>query len=125
MLIFGHKFIESPKFYKIDTITDIKETPSNSVVLLSNLENSIDIAKYCKKNSIPFAIEVSSIKDAIFSNLLNAKYIVSSKELAKSIMPIAQNYLFDSLVLAKIISEDEIEEMAKSSVDGVTFNFSI
>ncbi len=122
MLIFGHKWIELPKFYKIETIDDIKETPSNSTILLSNLEEYIDIAKYCKKNSIPFAIEVNSIKDAIFSNLLNAKYIVTSKELAKSIMPIAQNYLFDSLVLAKINSEDEIEEMAKSGIDGVIFN---
>ncbi len=122
MLIFGHKWIELPKFYKIETIEDIKETPSNSTILLSNLEEYIDIAKYCKKNSIPFAIEVNSIKDAIFSNLLSAKYIVASKKLAKSIMPIAQNYLFDSLVLAKINSEDEIEEMAKSGIDGVIFN---
>ncbi len=121
MLIFGHKWIESPKFYKIETIEDIKDTPPNSTVLLSNLEEYIDIAKYCKKNSISFAIEVNSIKDAIFSNLLNAKYIVASKELAKSIMPIAQNYLFDSLVLAKINSEDEIEEMAKSGIDGVIY----
>ena len=121
MLVFGHKWIESPKFYKIETIVDIKNTPHNSTLLLSYLEVSIDIAKYCKKNSIPFAIEVNSIKDAIFSNLLNAKYIIASKELAKSIMPIAQNYLFDSLVLAKISSEDEIEEMAKSGIDGVIY----
>ncbi len=123
MLIFGHKWIESPKFYKIESIEDIKDTPPNSTLFLSNLEEYIDIAKYCKKNSIPFAIEVNSIKDAIFSNLLSAKYIVASKELAKSIMPIAQSYLFDSLVLTKISSEDEIEEMAKIGIDGVIFKF--
>ncbi len=121
MLIFGHKWIESPKFYKIQSIEDIQNTPPNSTVLLYNLKNSIDIVKYCKKHSIPFAIEIDSIKDAIFSNLLNAKYIIASKELAKSIMPIAQNYLFDSLILTKISSEDEIEEMAKSGIDGVIF----
>ena len=122
MLIFGHKWIESSKFYKIYTIEDIKDTPPNSTLLLSDLEESIDIAKYCKKNSLPFAIEVKSIRDAIFSNLLNAKYIIAQKELAKSIMPIAQNYLFDSLVLTNISSEDEIEEMAKSGVDGVIYS---
>jgi len=34
-------------------------------------------------------------------------------------MPIAQNYLFDTRVLATILQKDEIEEMAKVGVDGV------
>jgi len=119
MQIFGHKWIHSSTFYNIENIEDISNTPSNSIVSLKPLSDSIDMARYCQKNSIPFTIEVNSIKDAIFANLLGAKYIISSKEFAKKIMPIAQNYLFDTQILAQISKEDEIEEMAKAGVDGV------
>jgi hypothetical protein len=119
MQIFGHKWIHSSTFYNIENIEDINNTPSNSIVSLKPLSDSIDIARYCQKNLIPFTIEVNSIKDAIFANLLGAKYIISSKEFAKKIMPIAQNYLFDTQILAQISQEDEIEEMAKAGVDGI------
>ncbi|HHD81474.1 MAG TPA: hypothetical protein ENK99_07815 [Campylobacterales bacterium] len=119
MQIFNHSWINSPKFYKIESIKDIENTPPNSIVSLSPLPYSIDIAKYCQKNLVPFIIEVNSIKDSIFANILGAKYIISSPNLAKEIMPIAQNYLFDTQVLATISKEDEIEDMARVGVDGV------
>jgi hypothetical protein len=123
MQIFGHKWINSQKFYKIKNITDIKKTPPNSLVSLEPLTYSIEIAKYCQRNLIPFVIEANSIKDAIFANILGAKYILSSKEFAKQIMPIAQHYLFDAQILAQISNENEIEEMANMGVDGVVFMF--
>jgi len=119
MLIFNHPWIESPKFYRVDTVKDIDNTPSNSIVSLSTLPYSINIAKYCQKNLVPFAIDIDSIKNSIFANILGAKYIICSPKLAKEIMPIAQNYLFDTRVLATISQEDEIEDMAKVGVDGV------
>jgi len=39
--------------------------------------------------------------------------------LAKELMPIAQNYLFDTQILAKIEEDSEIEALAKDGVDGV------
>jgi len=119
MLIFNHPWIESPKFYRVDNIRDIDNTPPNSIVHLSSLPYSIDIAKYCQKNLVPFAIDINSIKHSIFANILGAKYIICSPNLSKDIMPIAQNYLFDTKVLATISQENEIEEMAKVGVDGV------
>ena len=119
MIIFGHPWIKSPNFYKVETIKDIQSTPPNSIVWLSPLCYSIDIAKYCQKNLVPFAIDIDSIKDSIFANILGAKYIICSTTLAKEIMPIAQNYLFDTQVLATILKESEIEDMAKFGVDGV------
>jgi len=119
MLIFNHPWIESPKFYRVDTVKDIDNTPPNSIVSLSTLPYSIDIAKYCQKNLVPFAIDIDSIKNSIFANILGAKYIICSPKLAKEIMPIAQNYLFDTRVLATISQENEIEDMAKVGVDGV------
>ena len=119
MKIFNHPWIESEPFYTIKTQEEIKNTPPNSIVLLPPLSSSLDIAKYCQKNAIPYIIRVRSIKEMIFANLLGAKYTISSKELATKLMPIAQNYLFDTQILAEIESDSEIEEMAKANVDGV------
>ena len=124
MQIFNHPWIESNPFYSVNSIDKIKKTPPNSIVLLHPLPSSLGLAKYCQSNSIPYAIRVQSIKNTIFANLLGAKYTISSKILAKELMPIAQNYLFDTQILAEIESDDEIEEMAKVNVDGVWYNYS-
>ena len=118
MKIFGHEWIESEDFYEVFTIEEIAQTPANSLLQLVPLEKSLALAKYCQKNALRYALVISSIEEAIFANLLNATYVICEKELAKELMPIAQNYLFDTQVLADIV-KDEIEEMAKSGVDGV------
>ena len=118
MKIFGHEWIESEKFYEVSSIEEISKTPANSLLLLQPLTKSLELAKHCQKNALRYALEISSIEEAIFANLLNATYVVCKKELAKELMPIAQNYLFDTQILANI-KKDEIEEMAKCGVDGV------
>jgi len=122
MKIFGHPWIESEDFYKISLMEEIKFTPSNSVLHLKTLSFSLSLAKYCQQNHLAYMVEVETIKDAIFANSLNAKYILVSKELATELMPIAQNYLFDTQVLATIFDENEIEEMAKQGIDGIFLN---
>ncbi len=119
MKVFNHPLIKSEKFYPISKIEDIDRTPPNSTVLLSTL--NMEIALYCKENLIPYSVKISNIKDAVFANLLNAKYIICSKELSKEIMPIAQNYLFDTEILVEILEDSEIEEMARVGVDGVIY----
>jgi len=119
MKIFAHPWIESEQFYSIKSQEDIKKTPINSTLLLSPLPSSLELAKYCQKNNLSYAIRVESIKDAIFANLLEAKYTISSKEVATELISIAQNYLFDTQILAEITTDSEIEEMAKANVDGV------
>ena len=47
--------------------------------------------------------------------------IISQKDLAIQLQSIVQNYLFDSKNIAKISSEDEIEQLALKEVDGVIF----
>jgi len=121
MQIFGHKWIHSSTFYNIENIEDINNTPSNSIVSLKPLSDSTDIARYCQKNLIPFTIEVNSIKDAIFANKLEVKYIISKPKDAIQIQPIAQNYLFDTEILAMIEDENEIEKLAPKGIDGVIF----
>jgi hypothetical protein len=122
MKIFAHPWIESEQFYSVWSQEDIRETPANSILLLTTLPTSLDLAKYCQTNGLSYTIRVESIKDAIFANLLGAKYTLSYTELATKLMPIAQNYLFDTQILAEIRSDGEIEEMAKVNVDGVVFS---
>jgi len=118
MKIFGHEWIESESFYEISSVEEISKTPANALLLLDSLDKTLKIAKHCQKNTLRYALKISSIEEAVFANLLNATYIVCEKELAKELMSIAQNYLFDTQVLATI-NKDEIEEMAKFGVDGV------
>ena len=118
MKIFGHKYIESEKFYDVKSIEEISITPANALLKLEKLPNSLILSKHCQANFLRYALEIESIEDAIFANLLGATYILCTKELAKELMPIAQNYLFDTQVLA-YINKDGIEEMARCGVDGV------
>jgi len=121
MKIFGHPWLPSEEFYPVSSIKEIEKTVPNSTVLLSPLSFSLELAHYCNKNHISYVLEVRTIKDALFANQMGCKYIVTEKSLAKEIMPIAQQYLFDTQILAKIKDEIEIEEIAKEGVDGVIF----
>ena len=125
MKIFGHPWIESKSITKIYSINDIKNSNTNSILLLEALEKSIELAKYCQKNHIPYAINISSIKEAIFANELGASYIISSKEKATQIQPIAQNYLFDTEILVVIEDEEDISQLAINGIDGVVFTNAI
>jgi len=119
MKIFGHPWLESEQFYVVENKEDIAKTPANSTLKIENL--NIALMKYCQANSLAYMVNVNDIKEAIFSNILGAKYIKASKALAKELMPIAQNYLFDSQILGVISKDLEIEELAKASVDGAWF----
>ncbi len=103
-------------FYKIKTIEDIKNTPSNSILLF---DFNKEIMKFCKENDIKYAVIVSSILEAILANNLNATFIIINKKIAKKIQEIANEYLFDSKILVKIVFEWEIETFAKLGIDGV------
>ena len=118
MQIFGHPWIESESFYKINSIEDISKTPANSLLHIENFSTSLELLKYCQENSLRYALDIGNIKEAILSNRLGATFILCEKNLAVELMPIAQNYLFDTHVLA-YVDEEEIEEMARAGVDGV------
>ncbi len=94
MLIFGHNKIEAEEFFRIENIEDIKNSPNGATVLVDRFD--IDIAKFCQVNLVPYTIVVSSIRDAIFANLLNAKYIIAPRDILRELMKIAEYYLFDT-----------------------------
>jgi len=121
MLIFGHKWISSPIFKKIEILEDIKNTPSNSIIVLDMPnDSSIHLYQHCIENSVPFAFIVSSLADAVISSNLGALYAICyEKDKALKLQKLADNYLFDMKMLFVISTFDEIEEFAGLGVDGV------
>ena len=119
MLIFGAKDIETPNFFSVANVEDIKKSTPKDIVLLKSFSSPYTLAKYCQENEVVYAVAVESIKESIFASNLGASFIICNFELAKELQKVADNYLWDTKVLAKISSEDEMESVALAGVDGV------
>jgi len=122
MLLFGHRFIQSESFYHISDIDAISKTPNSSKIFLEFSEENLDIINYLNANSVESLLSVKNIRELIYASSLKASYILVEKELAKTAQEIAESYLFDAKILVHIEREDEIEEMAQLSIDGVLFS---
>ncbi|NPA27436.1 MAG: hypothetical protein GXN91_00070 [Epsilonproteobacteria bacterium] len=118
MLIFGFKDINSPNFIKVNSKEDILKTTPKDIIILDEVKEPYNLLKYCASNEIPYGILTSSIKEAIIANHFNASYIIGEFEFAKEIQKIADEYLWDTKVLALISNEDEVEIVAKAFIDG-------
>jgi len=119
MIIIGDNLVPYTDTFFISSIESIKETKANSLLIFYYDEK---ILKYCYENSLDFAVIIKSVKDAIYSNNLNARYIISKINMAKKVQKIAENYMFDTKNLAIIKSNDELEKVAKYEIDGVIYN---
>ena len=118
MILIGDNFVPYEQISFIANIEQINSTKANSTILFTYDES---VLKYAYENELPSAVIVKSIKDAIYCNNLNVKYIISEKPLAKEIQKIADNYMFDSKNIAIIDSNDEFEEVAISEIDGIIY----
>ncbi len=125
MLIFGHRFIPSESLYHTVDIDSIANTPPSSTIYFEFSEDNLDIIEYANANQIEFALDVKNITELIYASALGAKYILLSREIAKTAQDIAENYLFDAKILAHIIDNEEIEELALLGIDGVIFSNAI
>jgi len=121
MLIFGHPWVDSPRFRKIFTVEEISQVASEEIILLEPLSDSITLVHDCRNNQRDFAVTVNSVTEALFANALGSSYIICQHEDAQKIQQIAQEYLFDTKVLTLTGSEKEIQKMAELSIDGVIF----
>jgi len=121
MIIFGHKFIESPSFYHIFDLDAIRCTPSSSTIYVDFDVDDLDIITHARLNNVPMAITVSSVLELMYASSLGAKYIVVPKKDAGVAQSIADKYLFDAKILVFITQEKEIEELAILGIDGVLF----
>jgi len=119
MILIGDNLVAYEDIVNIKNIEDIKTSKANSTVSFGYND---EVLKYCFENEVNCAVIVNSIKEAIYCNALNARYIIASKDLAKDIQKTAENYMFDSKVLATIETNDELEEIASFEIDGVIYN---
>ncbi|MFP4331788.1 MAG: hypothetical protein ACOCP1_01290 [Campylobacterales bacterium] len=120
MIIIGHNAVPYKKFAKARSIDDIKEISANKTVLIEG-ENFLEIAKHCSENSVKYACKIDKIKDALLLSALNATYIITELDSARSFQKLADEYMFDSKILCLIQSDDEIEDVANEFIDGVIY----
>ncbi len=125
MLIFGHKFIPSESLYHTPNIDSITNTPPSSIIYLEFSEDNLDIINHAISNQVEFALSITDITELIYASALGAKYILVSREAAKTAQNIAENYLFDAKILVNISDNEEIEEIALLGIDGVIFSNAI
>ena len=121
MILLGHPHVQHEKLYHISSVEAIEHTPSNSTLVFSYNSEVFDLIEHARDNSLEFALEVSSLKDAIIGENLDAKYILLKRDIAKSVQRAADTYLFDAKILVHIEDEDSIETFANEGIDGVIF----
>lgn len=125
MKIIGHPWIESEHFVAACSIDEIKKSQAASVLLFPDIEKSIDLLHYCRREGLPFAVETGDLRNALFAHALGARYILTEVKAAKEFQAVAQHYLFDTEILVLIRDDSEIEYYAKLGIDGVIFASSI
>jgi hypothetical protein len=118
MIIIGDKLVPFEEVIYIKNIENLKYTKANSTIIFDYDEKTLE---YSYKNNLSSAVVVSSIKEAIYCNSLNVKYIISEKNLACEIQKIADNYMYDSKNLVIINSNEEFEQTAIAQIDGVIY----
>lgn len=118
MIIIGDNYIDYENISVINSIEDIKSTKPNTTVVF---DFDKDMMKYCMENDINYAVKIVSVKESIYANNLNARYILPNNELLDIVQKIAENYMFDSKILATIQNEESIEDIAIQSIDGAIF----
>ena len=118
MILIGDDLVPYGQISFISNIEQINSTKANSTILFNYDEV---LLKYAYENELSSAVIIKSIKDAIYCNNLNVKYIISEKVLSKQIQKIADNYMYDSKNLAIIDSNDEFEEIAITEIDGIIY----
>ncbi len=119
MIILNDKRFSDEKFFEIKTKEDIQNSKNNSTLLFQYNEQDIELYKFCKKNNIPYAVEITSITEFIFISTLDAKYaFCSDLEIAKNLQKIADNYLSDTRIIVKAPLK-KIEKIAIFEIDGI------
>lgn len=121
MLFFGHRFIKSEPFYHVYSTDAISSTPPSSTIYFEFDEANFDLLEYAKINGVSFAIKAHTLSEVAYASALGASFIVVDSSMAKDAQQIAENYLFDSKILALIKDEHEIEKLLYIGVDGVIF----
>jgi len=119
MLILGHPHIPHEKLYHVNSVEAIIHTPSNATLLFEYNNEVFELVEHVKANNIDFAMQVSTLKDAILSESLDAKFILVAQELSLAVQKAADTYLFDAKILVSAQDDTSIEPLALNGIDGL------
>ena len=119
MIILGDSDVSNEIFSTVNCIEDITHTPSNSTVIF-NYDKKLMI--YAKNNNLQYGVKITNIKELVYANALDAKYILVLDDILELSQKLADNYMFDSKIIATIKDESFIEDIAIKEIDGVIFN---
>jgi hypothetical protein len=120
MIVLGDDEFGYEDIIYISDAKEILSSPVASTVLIDF--SSCDNLQALQNENIGFGLIVDTIKQAIMANRYGAKYIISNKKLSIKLQKIADNYLFDSKIIAIIEKNQELEKSAILGIDGVIFN---
>ncbi len=121
MLLFGHPNVPSEKLYHVSSIEAIAHTPSNSCLLFSFDPEVFELIEYANSNALEFALDVSTLKEAIIAENLDARYLLVQNDIANDVQKAADTYVFDAKILVHTTDEGMIEAFANEGIDGVIF----
>lgn len=118
MILIGNPNISYEVIEQISSIEDIKDTQPNSTLLF---DFDMKLLKYTQANDIRSAVLVHNISDVIYASNLGAFYIIPNSDILLKTQKLADNYVFDSKILAIIENDEEMEQMALEEIDGVIY----
>ena len=119
-MIILNKPFSYEEFYKVKTLEDIKNSPSNSTLIFDYCESSLTLFEFCRNNNIPYGVNIKTIKELIFISNLKAKYAFADNiKNAIDFQKTAENYLLDTKIILLVENFDKIEEIAKFGIDGI------
>jgi len=119
MIILNDNRFSDEIFCKVKNQNDIENSKNNSTLIFEYNEDDINLYKFCQKNHIEYAVEITSITEFIFIHNLGAKYAFCDDiELAKNLQKIADNYLSETKIIIKAPIK-KIEKLAILEIDGI------
>ena len=111
MKILGDELIKFEPLYLCKSEDEISSGRQNLFKFDRNL------IKRALEAGANFSIIANDINEAIIANAAGAKFIIADITLAKDLVKVAQNYLFDALIAVVIQSETSLCELAKFEID--------
>lgn len=100
---------------------NIDSSKPNSLICKKFDKNSLSEYSQLAQEKVPLLFHVVDIRDFVYACIIGAKYVAVNKEDAPIMQKIANEYMYDTKVLALIYDEDEIEWVATHSIDGALF----
>ena len=118
MILIGDPYIPYESITRVDSKEDIAKTEPNTTVVF-NMD--MELLSYCIDNALHCGVIAKNTLEVIYAHNLGAKYIIVPKEIVKNMQELADNYMFDSKILAIISDTKEIAEVAKQHIDGIIY----